>query len=265
MFCVSCDKTFPRRDVMLRHFRNKHGTRQPYPQIHHAYPPPPPSSPIQAYQQSRSHNVYPLASPPPPPPSRIQTYKQSWTSITAATTTAAATTADTAATTTTTDIRSRQTFRDRPAAERRISLKRCCKTVGPRWHHRCRELSGCTRDGNPSTTSSERRVPSSRISSRHPDGPGRRLILRSPNTKRDNLGRPDVDRGQGPENQRSLYRRKSSPKLDGNRSEPRHALWERSHTEEKFSLPGAVQESDRSTTHRNARKTDVPRTGPGLF
>jgi hypothetical protein len=39
-------------------------------------------------------------------------------------------------------------------------------------------------------------------------------------------GRLDVDRGQGPENQRSLYRGKSSPKLDGNRSEPKLVLWQ---------------------------------------
>ena len=50
-----------------------------------------------------------------------------------------------------------------------------------------------------------------------------------------------------------------------NRSEPKHVLWPRSHAEEKLSLPGPVQESDRSTTHRDARKTDVPRTGPRLF
>jgi hypothetical protein len=37
------------------------------------------------------------------------------------------------------------------AVERRISLKRCYKAVGSRWRHRCRESSGCTRDGNPST------------------------------------------------------------------------------------------------------------------
>jgi hypothetical protein len=48
-------------------------------------------------------------------------------------------------------IRSRQTLRDRPAAERRISLKCCYKAVGPRWRHRRRESSDCTRDGNPST------------------------------------------------------------------------------------------------------------------
>ena len=48
-------------------------------------------------------------------------------------------------------IRSRQILQNRPAVERRISLKRCYKTVGPRWLHRRRESSGCTRDGNPST------------------------------------------------------------------------------------------------------------------
>ena len=45
-------------------------------------------------------------------------------------------------------IRSRQTLRYRPNADRRISLKRCYKTVAPRWCHRRRESSGCTRDGN---------------------------------------------------------------------------------------------------------------------
>ena len=108
-------------------------------------------------------------------------------------------------------------------------------------------------------------VPTSRISSRHPDGPGQRRFLGSPNTKRDSLGRPDVDRDQGPENQRSLYRGKSSSKLDGNCSEPKYVLWQRSHTEEKLSLPGPVQESDRSISHRDARETDVPRTGRRLF
>jgi hypothetical protein len=51
-----------------------------------------------------------------------------------------------------------------------------------------------------------------------------------PRIRNVSLGRPDVDRGHGPENQRSLYRGKSSPKLDGNRSEPKHVLWQRSHT-----------------------------------
>ena len=36
-------------------------------------------------------------------------------------------------------------------------------------------------------------------------------------------------------------------------------------TEEKFSLPCPVQESDRSTNYRDPRKTDVTRTGPRLF
>ena len=62
-----------------------------------------------------------------------------------------------------------------------------------------------------------------------------------------------------------LYRGKLSPKLDGNRSEPKRVFWQRSHTEEKLSLPGPVQEFDRSTTHRDVRKTDVPRTGARLF
>ena len=48
-------------------------------------------------------------------------------------------------------IPSRQTLQDRPAVERRISLKRCYKAVGARWRYRCRESSGCTRDGNHST------------------------------------------------------------------------------------------------------------------
>ena len=32
-----------------------------------------------------------------------------------------------------------------------------------------------------------------------------------------------------------------------------------------MSLPGPVQESDRSTTHHDARKTDLPRMGQRLF
>jgi hypothetical protein len=39
-------------------------------------------------------------------------------------------------------IRSRKTLQERLAVERRISLKRCYKTVGPRWVHRRRESSG---------------------------------------------------------------------------------------------------------------------------
>ena len=155
MFCVSCDKTFSRRNVMLRHFRNKHGTSHPYPQNHRAYPPPPPSSPIQTYQQSRSHHVYPP--PPPPPPSPIQTYKQSRIFTTATTTTTAAAAA-------TNEVENEFRFHHPFTANitgptdcgKTYFVKRCYKTVGPRWRHRRRESSGCTRVGNSSTTSSER-------------------------------------------------------------------------------------------------------------
>jgi hypothetical protein len=109
------------------------------------------------------------------------------------------------------------------------------------------------------------RRPTSGISSRNADGPGERRLLRSRNTNRDNLGRSDVDRGQGLEIQRSLYRGKSSPKLDDNRYEPKHVLWQRSHPKEKLSLPGPIQKSDRSTTHRDGRKTDVSLRGPWRF
>jgi hypothetical protein len=40
--CPECHLTFARKDVMLRHKRNKHGTTQPYPQSTDAYSPPPP-------------------------------------------------------------------------------------------------------------------------------------------------------------------------------------------------------------------------------
>ena len=36
---------FSRRDAMLRHKRNKHGTTHPYPQSSDVYPPPPPQPP----------------------------------------------------------------------------------------------------------------------------------------------------------------------------------------------------------------------------
>ena len=149
MLYVSCDKIFSRRDAMLRHFRNKHGTSQPYPQNHRAYPPPSP----------------PSAPPPLPFHSPIQTYKPSWISTAATTTTTAATTTTFATiTTTTSEVENGFLFRHPftanitgpTVAERRISLKRCYKTVGPRWRHRRRESAGCTRDGSPSTTSSER-------------------------------------------------------------------------------------------------------------
>ena len=77
---------------------------------------------------------------------------------------------------------------------------------------RHRELSGCTSNGTPLRRHPKDRVPTDRVSPMHPDGPRQRGLLRSPNTKRDSLGRLDGDRGQGPQNQRSLYRGKSSPK-----------------------------------------------------
>jgi hypothetical protein len=40
--CPECDMEFSRKDAMLRHKRNRHGTTQPYPQSSQAYPPPPP-------------------------------------------------------------------------------------------------------------------------------------------------------------------------------------------------------------------------------
>jgi hypothetical protein len=41
--------------VMLRHFRNKHGTSQPYPKNHHAYPPLPPK--YHQYRHTSSQGV----------------------------------------------------------------------------------------------------------------------------------------------------------------------------------------------------------------
>ena len=122
-------------------------------------------------------------------------------------------------------IRSRQTLRDQPAAERRISLKRrCYKTVDQDGATAAENRLVVQEMATPLRRDPKNRVPTSRISSRHPDGPGQRRILRSSNTKRDSLGRPDVDHDQEPENQRSLYRGKSSPKLDGNFSEPKLVL-----------------------------------------
>jgi hypothetical protein len=43
--CPECEMEFSRRDAMLRHKRNKHGTTRPYPQSSDAYPPPPPPPP----------------------------------------------------------------------------------------------------------------------------------------------------------------------------------------------------------------------------
>ena len=82
----------------------------------------PPSSPIQTYQHHRhrhyqyrhiSNRGYP---PPPQPPPPVK-WRSSFVS----------------------NIRLQQTLRDRSAAERHISLKRCYKIVGPRLRHRRRE------------------------------------------------------------------------------------------------------------------------------
>ena len=69
-------------------------------------------------------------------------------------------------------------------------------------HHRNVHVGGSRRGGGSRGGGS-----SGGIRQRHPDGLGRRSLLRSPNTKRDSLGRPDVDRGQGLENQRPVYGR----------------------------------------------------------
>ncbi|VDH94532.1 Hypothetical predicted protein [Mytilus galloprovincialis] len=39
--CPVCKLQFSRKDVMMRHHRNKHGITEPYPQTSHADPPPP--------------------------------------------------------------------------------------------------------------------------------------------------------------------------------------------------------------------------------
>ena len=82
----------------------------------------PPSSPIQTYQHHR-HRHYQYRHignrgyPPPPQPPPPVKWRSSFVS----------------------NIRLQQTLRDRSAAERHISLKRCYKTVGPRLRHRRRE------------------------------------------------------------------------------------------------------------------------------
>ena len=55
--CPMCEMEFSRRDAMLRHKRNKHGTNHPYPQQQQPPPPPPPPPPLT-----------PLTKPPTPPP-----------------------------------------------------------------------------------------------------------------------------------------------------------------------------------------------------
>jgi hypothetical protein len=152
-------------------------------------------------------------------------------------------------------IRSRQTLRDRPAVERRISLKRCYKTVGPRWRQRRRESSGCKRDGNPSTGG---------IRQRHPDGLGRRSLLLS--RIRNVIVLDDL-----------MSTAAKDPRINDLFTEGSHnrnlsvltlnqnLFCGKPHAEEKLSLPSTLQQSHRSTTHRDARKTDVPLTGPRLF
>ena len=64
--CPKCLVSFSRKDVMLRHYRNKHGTTQPYPQSTDAYPPPPPpQEEVIPPPPPQEGNISP---PPPPPP-----------------------------------------------------------------------------------------------------------------------------------------------------------------------------------------------------
>ena len=59
--CPDCKMEFSRKDVMLRHRRNKHSSRnEPDPQSSDAYPPPPPPPP------------HTIEAPPPPPPHAIE-------------------------------------------------------------------------------------------------------------------------------------------------------------------------------------------------
>ncbi len=55
--CPECDMEFSRKDALLRHKRNRHGTTQSYPQSSDAYPP--------------NSQVYP---PPKPPPQVVLQY-----------------------------------------------------------------------------------------------------------------------------------------------------------------------------------------------
>ncbi|VDI44317.1 Hypothetical predicted protein [Mytilus galloprovincialis] len=59
--CPVCKLQFSRKDVMMRHHRNKHGITEPYPQSSHEDPPPPPQ---------REGTSPPPPPPPPPPPQR---------------------------------------------------------------------------------------------------------------------------------------------------------------------------------------------------
>jgi len=62
--CPKCEMEFSRRDAMLRHKRNKHGTTHPYPQQQQPPPPPPPPPMREGYalpppQYSRSNEEEP--------------------------------------------------------------------------------------------------------------------------------------------------------------------------------------------------------------
>ena len=63
--CPECEMEFSRRDAMLRHKRNKHGTTHPYPQSSDAYPPPPPPPPM-------------TPPPTPPPPKHHHYHHHHW-------------------------------------------------------------------------------------------------------------------------------------------------------------------------------------------
>jgi len=57
--CPLCNIQYSRKDVMMRHYRNKHGTTHSYQQNTHTYPPPPHSLPPPPPPHTPS--------PPPPP------------------------------------------------------------------------------------------------------------------------------------------------------------------------------------------------------
>ena len=68
--CPDCSEILSRRDVMLRHRRNKHTDTkivQAYPQSIEAYPPPPPPPQEVVKANPQSNEEY----PPPPPPQEV--------------------------------------------------------------------------------------------------------------------------------------------------------------------------------------------------
>ncbi|VDI72109.1 Hypothetical predicted protein [Mytilus galloprovincialis] len=75
--CPVCKLQFSRKDVMMRHHRNKHGITEPYPQSSHEDPPPPqregtsppPPPPPQRGDQQLPRNE----DMPPPPPRKEET------------------------------------------------------------------------------------------------------------------------------------------------------------------------------------------------